>query len=87
MPGEGRQGEAGTHLLQAAGAAAGGAPEGSVQRYHLAAQVINDVHGEGPRWPAAVPGEAVSVLCCKVHPLSQGILEFVFVVCFKASHN
>lgn len=58
-----------------------------MQPYHLPAQVINNPQGEGPGGPTAVPGHAVSVLCCKVHPLPQGVLQLVFVVFFKASHN
>lgn len=76
-----------THLLQAAGEAARGAAQGSLQPDHLVAQVVDNPDGEGPCFPTAIPGKAVCVLCCKVHPLSQGILDFVFVVCFKASHN
>lgn len=87
VPREGRQWEAATHLLQAAGAAARGTAERPLQRYHLAAQVVYNPDGEGPCWPTAIPGKAVSVLCCKVHPLPQCILELVFVVFFKASHN
>lgn len=51
------------------------------------AQVVYNPDGEGSWWPTAIPGTAVSVLCCKVHSLPQCILDFIFVVCFKASEN
>lgn len=51
------------------------------------AQVVYNPDGEGSWWSTAIPGTAVSVLCCKVHPLPQCILDFIFVVCFKASED
>lgn len=66
------------HLLQEAGEAAAGAPQGPDDADHLAARVIRNADGERPEGRAQLAVKAAVLFHCKVNSLSQGVLYLVF---------
>lgn len=72
------------YLLETAGKAAATASQGSLQSHDLLAQIVQDPQGERPSWPTAVPSATVSIFHSKINSLPEAVLDFIFVICFKA---
>lgn len=76
-----------THLLQAAGAAAGNAAEWADETDDFAVHAVLDLHVEAAQRATAVPRAAVVLLLGLVDALAEAVLYVVLVVGLEAQER